>query len=88
MIVDYSISFPAEAYVVVEIGDARYSLRQLASKVSCNKTWCTYYFAELDMLMLRADKCKVFVVKPSMRQHEMTCREFIKYIMFLNGDVE
>ena len=86
MIIDYSISFPADAHVVVVLGDARHSLRQLASKVRCTKTWCTYLFTELDVLELRRDRCKVVVQKPNMSIYEMTCKEFIEYMEWLNGE--
>ena len=86
MIIDYTISFPADAYIFVVIGDAKLSLRQLASKVSCNKSWCTYFFTELDVLELRRDKCKVVVQKPNMSIYEMTCKDFVKYMEWLNGE--
>ena len=86
MIIDYTISFPADAHVVVVLGDARLSLRQLASKVSCNKSWCTYFFTELDVLELRRDKCKVVVHKPNNTTYEMTCKDFVKYMEWLNGE--
>ncbi|MCC6057055.1 MAG: hypothetical protein LM583_10310 [Desulfurococcaceae archaeon] len=86
MIIDYAISFPADAHVVVVLGDAKLSLRQLASKVSCNKSWCTFYFTELDVLELRRDKCKIVVHKPNATIYEMTCKDFVKYIEWLNGE--
>jgi hypothetical protein len=54
--------------------------------VSCNKSWCTYFFTELDVLELRRDKCKVVVQKPNMSIHEMTCKDFVKYMEWLNGE--
>jgi hypothetical protein len=86
VIIDYTISFPADAHVVVVLGDAKFSLRQLASKVSCNKSWCTFYFTELDVLELRRDRCKVVVQKPNMSIYEMSCREFVEYMEWLNGE--
>jgi hypothetical protein len=86
VIIDYAISFPAEAHIVVVVGGEKRSLRQLASKVSCNKSWCTYLFTELDVLELRRDKCKVVVQKPNTSIYEMTCKEFIEYMEWLNGE--
>jgi hypothetical protein len=86
VIIGYAISFPVEAHIIVVVGDAKRSLRQLASKVSCKKTWCTYFFTELDVLELRRDRCKVVVQKPNNTFHEMTCKEFVKYMEWLNGE--